>query len=228
MLALLLLLLASLALLSVQAMPAVNVVANVRGKKYDISAETVEDFCAQVESLAGIEAAQQNVLFRGKVLGPSDKLEDVGVSAGDILNVVKGRKPRQTNFAAQSTSSKANKEPLLDETFGNTDPKQAQQNAMDSMNALLDSDLEAYFSDSEQLEKARLQMLEKIDEYEKLMPGFRAQAEAIAKDPEEWQKAMQRAKESMLKLKAMRDAGQLTPDMLFGAPSDATSMPDNG
>lgn len=34
------------------------------------------------------------MFFHGKVLDPSDKLEDLGVSAGDVLNVLKGRKAR--------------------------------------------------------------------------------------------------------------------------------------
>jgi len=76
------------------AMPTVDVVANVRGKKFDISAETVEEFSQQVESVAGLEAGQQSVLFRGKVLDPADKLEELGVANGDILNVLKGRKAR--------------------------------------------------------------------------------------------------------------------------------------
>jgi len=48
-------------LATVSAMPPINVVANVRGKKYDVTAETVSQFSAEIETLTGIEAAQQNV-----------------------------------------------------------------------------------------------------------------------------------------------------------------------
>ena len=78
----------------VAAMPPVGVVASVRGKKYDIEAETVEEFTAKVEEAAGLEPGQQSVLFRGKVLSADDDLSEIGVSDGDVLNVVKGRKQR--------------------------------------------------------------------------------------------------------------------------------------
>lgn len=42
----------------------------------------------------GLDVAEQSVLFRGKVLAQSDKLEDVGVAPGDTLNVVKGKRQR--------------------------------------------------------------------------------------------------------------------------------------
>ena len=57
----------------------VSVVANVRGKKYSIVAETVEEFTEKAEQMAELEVGQQSVLFRGKVLNPSDRLEDIGV-----------------------------------------------------------------------------------------------------------------------------------------------------
>lgn len=57
----------------------ITVVANVRGKKYTIVAETVEEFTEKAEAMAELEAGQQSVLFRGKVLSPEDRLEDIGV-----------------------------------------------------------------------------------------------------------------------------------------------------
>ena len=216
------------------AMPPVSVVANVRGKKYDITAETVEEFSQQVESLAGLEANQQSVLFRGKVLDPADSLEDLGVASGDILNVLKGRKPRvpkpEENLDLGSMS------PTLDlenDSFGtdfeglgsiggaggkpggfdpdmmkNMDPEQIRK-SMEAMDNLLDSNfVEEYFGDEEKLENARLQMLNNMDQYEKMMPGFKEQAGAIASDPEKWKEAMQKAKEQILELKSKRDAAK--------------------
>ena len=85
----------SLLLLGVLVVDAsVNVIASVRGKRYEIEAETVEEFTAKVESVVNLEAGQQSVLFRGKVLTPSDVLADVGVSPGDVLMVVKGKRAR--------------------------------------------------------------------------------------------------------------------------------------
>jgi len=56
-------------LISSQAGGGIPVIASVRGKKYDITAETVEEFTNLVESVVpGLEAGQQSVLFRGKVV----------------------------------------------------------------------------------------------------------------------------------------------------------------
>ena len=94
------LLLACVLVLSVvRAMPPVQVVASVKGKKYEVTAESVEEFTRTVEEVAGLEAGQQSVLFRGKVLKPTDRFEDLGISAGDVLNVVKGRKQRAAEEA---------------------------------------------------------------------------------------------------------------------------------
>ena len=57
----------------------ITVVANVRGKKYTIEAETVEEFTEKAESMAELEVGQQSVLFRGKVLSPTDRFEDIGI-----------------------------------------------------------------------------------------------------------------------------------------------------
>ena len=38
----------------------------------------VEEVTSAVESAAGLEASEQSVLFRGKVLSPSDILSEVG------------------------------------------------------------------------------------------------------------------------------------------------------
>ena len=38
----------------------------------------VEEVTSAVESVAGLEASEQSVLFRGKVLSPSDVLREVG------------------------------------------------------------------------------------------------------------------------------------------------------
>ena len=65
------------------AMPPINVVANVRGKKYDITAETVEEFSQKVEELSGLEASQQSVLFKGKVLDDNAKFVEVGIIPGN-------------------------------------------------------------------------------------------------------------------------------------------------
>ena len=70
------------------AMPAISVVASVRGKKYDVSdVETVDEFTQKVEGLvAGMETGQSSVLFRGKVLSGTDNLEEAGVANGDGSN----------------------------------------------------------------------------------------------------------------------------------------------
>jgi len=64
-------------------MPPINVIANVRGKKYEIIAENVEEFSLKVEELSGLEADQQSVLFKGKVLDDTAKFDEVGIISGN-------------------------------------------------------------------------------------------------------------------------------------------------
>ena len=204
----------------VMSMPSINCVANVRGKKYDISADTVGEFSQKVETASGLVASEQSVLFRGKVLNPSDKLKDLGISSGDVLNVLKGRKVRAPRAklpadlgSMESLSRRPSAEGLSDmpsgmspeEMMKNMDPEKIRQ-AMQAMEKLLDSDvIDQYFGDDTKIEQARLQMLENADEYEKMMPGFRDQANEVASDPDKWRQAMQSAKEQILKLKQLRD-----------------------
>lgn len=83
-------------------MPPISITANVRGKRYELDAETVEDVCEAVEEVAGLDASQQSVLFRGKLLTPGKKLEDLGVSSGDTVNIVKGRRQRSAPKVSES------------------------------------------------------------------------------------------------------------------------------
>jgi uncharacterized ubiquitin-like protein YukD len=221
-------------LISVQCIAPISVTANVRGKKYEIVAENVEQFTKKVEELTGIESTQQNILFKGKVLSTADKFESLGITKGDVLNVVKGRKPsasvpspavakpvktpdevkasltpNPSNTPAatsQSSSSSlpatASSNPLDMPNFSEEDYKKAQE----TMNGLLDSNfIEEFFSDEEKLEKSRVALLQNLDKYETMMPGFKQQAEEIASDPVKWKEAMMSAREQMVKLKEKRN-----------------------
>jgi len=224
----LLLALAMLAMVAVRvsAMPAISVVASVRGKKHDVSeVETVDEFLHKVEGLAGLEAGQSSVLFRGKVLSGADKLEEVGVATGDVLMVVKGRKLRPAKAdldgdgddgaaSPSATSVSSGLPPGLEgamssdaykKAMGDVNPEEMQK-AMKAMDNLLDSNfVEEYFADDDRLETARQQMLANADQYEQMMPGFKEQALAIASDPVKWREAMLQAKDQITKLKAQRD-----------------------
>jgi len=200
-------------LANVSSMPAIGVVASVRGKKYDTMAETVSEVIEQVEKSANLEPDQHVVLYRGKVLKPTDNLEELGISPGDVLNIVKKRIQRvksdeEVQNDVASSSSVVN-------PFSGEDAMKAGENmtpeemkkAMEAMDSLLDSNiLDEYFGDDEKLERARLQMLENMDQYDKSIPGFREQAEEIASDPQKWREAMQQAKEQILLMKQKRDA----------------------
>lgn len=204
-------------------MPAINCVANVRGKKYDITAETVEEFSKKVEEVSGLVAGEQTVLFRGKLLSPTNKLDELGIGHGDILNVLKGRKARApkaqlpkslstgTDSSFSATQSKSSG--VLPGMAGNLSPEDMMKNmdpekikqTMEAMERLLDSDvIEQYFGDDEKIEQARLQMLASADQYEQMMPGFKEQAQEVASDPVKWREAMNAAKEQILKLKSIR------------------------
>jgi len=216
-------------------MPPINVIANVRGKKYEIIAENVEEFSLKVEELSGLEADQQSVLFKGKVLDDTAKFDEVGIISGDILNVLKGRKARASkafnqlpsdissvSALASSLDSDSNYDDKnnnnninFDINNPNINPEDALKNmnpedikaAMQSMDKMLDSNIiEDYFSDEQKLEKARLEMLNNLDQYEQMMPGFKEQAREIASDPVKWREAMSSARDQIIKMKAQRDA----------------------
>lgn len=197
----------------VSGVPAIGVVVSVRGKKYDAMAETVNEVIEQIEKSASLEPNQHVVLFRGKVLNEKDNLQDLGISAGDVLNVVKKRVQRvraeDENQKESSVSSAKNpyfSDDAMKAAAENVNPEDMKK-AMEAMDNLLDSNfIDEYFGDDEKLERARLQMLENMDQYEKTMPGFREQAEEIASDPQKWREAMQQAKEQILILKQKRDA----------------------
>jgi hypothetical protein len=169
-----------LVLAVVSAMPPISVVASIKGKKYEVAdVETVEEFIEKAENLGGIEAGQSSVLFRGKVLTSTDKLEEIGVAVGDVLMVVKGRKqravksevPEETGMATGLEGSMDMNSDAYKEAMKNANPEDIQK-AMKAMDNLLDSDfVDEYFSDDERLENARLQMLQNVDQYEGQMPG---------------------------------------------------------
>ena len=225
-------------------MPAISVVASVRGKKYDVSdVETVDEFTQKVEGLvAGMESGQSSVLFRGKVLSGTDNLEEAGVTNGDVLMVVKGRKQRSSkadfendddlspSVAGGSSAVPTGFEDAMDpdamkQAMANVDPAEMQK-AMKAMDNLLDSNfVEEYFADDERLENARQQMLDNAEQYEKMMPGFKDQAMQIAADPVKWREAMLQAKEQITKLKAQRETirasqGTTAPESGDAAPGD--------
>jgi uncharacterized ubiquitin-like protein YukD len=181
----------------------VQIAVSVRGKKYDLAAETVNEVLEKVKDMASLEDDQQHVcLFRGKVLANEDKLEDIGISAGDVLNIVKKRIQRNVASTDDVVGSKR-----FDPNAFKAPENEELQKAMQQLDTLLDSDIvEEYFGDDEKLEKSRIQMLENIDQYEKMMPGFRAQAEEIASDPAKWKEAMNAAKEQIIMLKQKREA----------------------
>lgn len=203
----------TLLVIQLQAMPPVSVVANVRGKKYEVTAETVEQFSAEVQTLTDIPADQQSVLFRGKVLSPTDKLEDVGVSAGEVLNVVKGRKAFKP--AASMTSSSSADDMLSggkstdDDMMKNLkmDPDQMKQMQQKIEQALDSEEMLTYFDDEEKMEQSRLETLANIDKYEKMMPGFSDKVREMAEDPVKWKEAMAQAKQQIMQLKSMKKSG---------------------
>lgn len=205
-------------------MPPISVTASVRGKKYEVEADTVEEFTEKVEGLANLETGQNSVLFRGKVLSPGDKLSEMGIESGDVLMVVKGKKARPSatlNSLDESSSQDSNevastgtRSPDLMSRFSggmpgmpNMDQMNPEdlQNAMQAMEKMLDSDLiDEYFGSDEKLELARQQMLKNMDQYDSMMPGFKEQAGEMVTDPEKWKEAMTKVKEQIVKLKEQR------------------------
>jgi hypothetical protein len=205
------------------AMPSVPVIANVRGKKYEVKAETVEEFSQHVAELTGIAADQQSVLFRGKVLNSSDSLERLGISAGEVLNVVKGRRAAPSSMASRSSvtsSADSLSSGSLSDLRGDMDVNSSDKSPEDilkdmnpqqledarrKMDAFLESDdFLKQFDDEEALEKQRQEMLGNMERYEKMMPGWSAQVSEIVSDPEKWKQAMANAKEQLMQLRETR------------------------
>ena len=48
-------------------------------------------------------------------------------------------------------------------------------------------------------------MLNNLDQYEQMMPGFKEQTRPIVSDPEKWKKAMMEARDQISNLRAQRD-----------------------
>lgn len=231
----------------ISAMPPIQISANVRGKRYELEAETVEEVCKAIEEKASLQAGQYSVLFRGKVLSPDEVLESIGVSVGDTLNIVKGKRnrgtrplddvegePEDTDIEDSVASAPAGfggmpggmSEESLREAMKNVDPEQMKK-AMQRMDEMLDSDfVDQYFGDDARLEELRQQMLGNLDQYDKMIPGFREQAQEIAADPEKWRAAMQQARDQILALKKQRDAQRAKGG---ASPPDLPQFPaDNG
>ena len=162
-----------------------SVTASVRGKKYEVEAETVEEFISKVCEVANLDPEQQSVLFKGKILNSSDILQEIGVQKSDILMIVKGKRSRSKQ-EIESDSQSMNVDSLMGSDKMPSSPADM-QNAMKAMDNLLDSNfVDEYFKDDETLENARKQMLENLDQYEKMMPGFKNQAMEIVSSPEKW------------------------------------------
>lgn len=157
-------------------------------------------------------------------MNPEDKLEEIGVAAGDVLMVVKGKKRvaskvdndssfqplAETSSSAASTQSKLGGFPGMSGMsdipgMENVSPEDLKK-TMAAMDNLLDSNyLDEYFSNDEQLEKSRQQILNNLDQYESMMPGFKDQMKDIVGDAEKWKEAMTQAKSQLTKLKSQRD-----------------------
>jgi uncharacterized ubiquitin-like protein YukD len=211
---------------AVQAMPPISVVASVRGKKYDIEAETVEEFTKKVEAAANLEADQQSVLFRGKVLSGTDVLSNVGVNKGDVLMVVKGKRQRpKPELDMDTPGADADFASMTDEQyrkFADENPD-VMAKAQEQMDNMLDSNaIDELLESEEKLEEARQNVLANLDEYDKMMPGFKEQASAIAGDPAKWREAMMQAKEQVDMLRKRRD------DSRSGRGSTAPFPPASG
>ena len=65
--------------------------------------------------------------------------------------------------------------------------------------------VDEYFQDESRLEKARMEMLNNLDQYEQMMPGFKQQTLPIVTDPAKWKKAMMEARDQINNLRAQRD-----------------------
>jgi len=99
---------------------------------------------------------------------------------------------------------------------------------MAAMDNLLDSNyLDEYFSNDEQLEKSRQQILSNLDQYESMMPGFKDQMKDIVGDPEKWKEAMTQARSQLTKLKSQRDEMRKTGQQTDTQPTSTSDSVDD-
>lgn len=185
-----------------------SVIANVRGKKVNITASTVEEVLSQVQRLYPVKSHGQSVLFRGKVLQSADSLHDTGIVSGDVLNVIKGRKtkiPHALPTLNKEKLSYSDVKPIRDifekeendwsriqQEFKNLDPEKLKK-AVSSLETMLDSaELDAFFNDDIKVEAARLELLKNLTQFESL-PGAPPGLRAMAEDPALWKDSMARA-----------------------------------
>lgn len=214
-----LLLVAVLLLATVLSMPIVKVIANIRGKKYDIAAETVDEFSQKVESISGLEASKQSVLFKGKVLGKSDKLFELGIVTGDVLNVLKVRKSRIVKPFGEVTRLGKKATPNHQKKIEGVSPEEykratkmiesfinsggmGSEKAVEMMEYFANSDvLDELISNDEALEAARLEFLKKIDDFGELLPGgVSHQIAVLAGNPQKFREMLLEAKDMMKKI----------------------------
>jgi hypothetical protein len=137
--------------------------------------ETVEDISKNVEQTAGLNISDQTVLFRGKILKQNDKLSDLGINAGDTLNIIRGNLKKENSISKsdedvkdrlrtdmnRKVDSNHKKPPIPNSPFGqsfmnpdqikdamNTMNPNSIKDAMKAMDELMDSDfLDEFFGD---------------------------------------------------------------------------------
>jgi hypothetical protein len=215
------------------AVSGIDVTGTVRGRRYTFKADTVQEFLNKVEVSASLEPGQNAVLFNGKLLAPSDVLSTVGVTPADVLTVVKDKK-RSHNPLRSMPAKLGRPSPSAVNDGGDSSPDANQASAPEGgeqqvqamMERMLEPGfLEEFFSDEAKLEKARQDILASADQYERLIPGFKEQAQEMASSPQKWKESMLRAKEQLLQQRDILK--QKTKSNQAGSSKSTAALPDS-
>jgi hypothetical protein len=198
----------------------ISVIASVRGTKFYVKSDSVFNLISELKQQnPSLKSGDYSVLFKGKVLKYNDILSEIGVNEGDVLTVLKGRKlsmpPKSVSlkpsksklkFDRWSNLLKEEHSDILQDVAENFDLNQA----LKSVESMVDSNLlDEYFTDDSKLELARLQLLENLDKYEEMIPGFKDQTQDIVMDALKWKQAMTSAKDQ---IKSLRKAHEIQKD----------------
>lgn len=110
----------------------INVSVTLRGKKYELTdVKTVSDIQQNMEELSGLSAKKQSILHKSNKLNSNDVLEEVGVSDGDLINIISTSSKKKGS--SSSSGSKVTNVSNTDDDSSNNDGLSGAANMMEEM-----------------------------------------------------------------------------------------------
>lgn len=87
----------------------VPVIAQYKGKRYNLESDNAQELISKLESEIGISSVSESVaLFRGKKLAPEERFEDIGVTPGDVIDITMANSASKSRPVAKTNQKKEN------------------------------------------------------------------------------------------------------------------------